>query len=655
MCNELLNILRYSSAHILLRGHVKKVFANLSLRIKIIITLLACGLLPTFFVSRYFFENCRAGLTLDQIQKFELMSKLKIEAVHKHFDSIKNDAYMVQDFFNIRSRMPILINFAANHAAVAKAMADLDSQLATFIRVRKFFDLMLVSLDGKIVYSSNKRHRPIDIGKSLPDPENSAFLRGLQGYYLSKIFLDEVEHDLPAMLATIPAYDLKGTKIGVIAFELNMNEVYNLIQDRTGLGKTGEIVVAELAPNGERFRMLGPLRHDDTPLLQKYISLKSNFAVPMQIALKHNSGTGESIDYRGQRVLASWQFDSELNWGFVVKMDSDEVFAPIANFQRYFYLASIIIFLIMLVSGHIAASYIARPLSDLTNIAKEIGSGNFSVSLPREHGADEIGQLSQNLMTMSSQLKLQMSELKNKNLQIEQSSKLKAIGEMSGNLVHEIKNPITTINLAAMVIRKLLNKEPFQKIAIVKQTDLICATTTRVNRIIEGLKTLSHSTGPDLQRESLSIKAILNDIIEIFTAMTKHLNVVLKIDWNNPLLETPLELDRVQISQIFLNLLNNSLAAFKPEQQLWIAVDVSSNDTHVCIHFTDSGNGISQDIASRIFEPYFSTKPVGHGTGLGLSLCRKIVEAHGGNIYIDMQCLNTSFVVELPHRLSLAL
>ncbi len=112
--------------------------------------------------------------------------------------------------------------------------------------------------------------------------------------------------------------------------------------------------------------------------------------------------------------------------------------------------------------------------------------------------------------------------------------------------------------------------------------------------------------------------------------------------------EITLECRSVQISQLLLNLLNNAFDAIDGQKDKWISVEAAEVGDQVLIFVTDSGKGIPEDIQKKIFQPLFTTKPSGGGTGLGLSLSHKIAQDHKGKIYLDPFHLNTRFVVEIP-------
>jgi C4-dicarboxylate-specific signal transduction histidine kinase len=104
----------------------------------------------------------------------------------------------------------------------------------------------------------------------------------------------------------------------------------------------------------------------------------------------------------------------------------------------------------------------------------------------------------------------------------------------------------------------------------------------------------------------------------------------------------------IQMSQVLINLLNNSIHAVKDHPEKWVEIEVRETENSVQLMVTDSGTGIDEKIAEKIMLPFFTTKGPQVGTGLGLSISQSIVQKHGGILYYDRAYPNTRFVIELP-------
>ena len=103
-----------------------------------------------------------------------------------------------------------------------------------------------------------------------------------------------------------------------------------------------------------------------------------------------------------------------------------------------------------------------------------------------------------------------------------------------------------------------------------------------------------------------------------------------------------------------MNLINNAKDAILPLEERWIKVEVLDRGGWVDVAVTDSGKGVSKELLEKIMLPFFTTKPMGKGSGLGLSVSRAILENHGGSLRIDANSPNTRFIVSLPKNNGLA-
>ena len=243
-----------------------------------------------------------------------------------------------------------MTRFVENRTAPDYLAAEkmLDGQLKTFQEVYGYVDLMLVSLEGRIVYGTNDHHNEIDSGNRLPDPGGKAFEEGKKGVYVSDIFRNPADSDRFSMLITAPIDDFEGKFMGVIAFEVYMDPIYQLIQNATGLGETGETLLGKRVDKEAIF--LNPLRHDHDAALDRKVIIGSDKAFPIQAAVQGQNGSGYSVDYRGKEILAVWRHIPSLNWGMVAKIDQEEALASVSRLK----VLTILIVVFVLIAALIA-------------------------------------------------------------------------------------------------------------------------------------------------------------------------------------------------------------------------------------------------------------------------------------------------------------
>lgn len=228
------------------------------------------------------------------------------------------------------------------------------------------------------------------------------------------------------------------------------------------------------------------------------------------------------------------------------------------------------------------------------------------------------------------------------------SSKLAALGEMAGGIAHEINTPLSLIQLRTDQLQNLLiGKKEFDQEKVEKALASIDSTNKRIANIVRGLRNFARDGSKD-PLTAYSLKKIIDDTFGLCREKF-YLNSV-KMEVNIPD-ELEVHCRPTEISQVLLNLFNNSFDAIQNDLDKWIKVDVKLTNERVLIEVADSGHGISQEVLDKIMMPFFTTKELGKGTGLGLSISKGIVESHHGNLHYKAGGKNTTFVIELPRNI----
>lgn len=238
--------------------------------------------------------------------------------------------------------------------------------------------------------------------------------------------------------------------------------------------------------------------------------------------------------------------------------------------------------------------------------------------------------------------------LKEQTAQLVQTSKLAALGEMAGGMAHEINNPLAIISLLSKRIQGLLKKEPAEIPEARKFLGEIEETVVRISRIIRGLRNVSRGADDEELRE-VRISEIFDDVFGICSEKFRMSHVLLELKDEKQLHHSLIRCQRVQLSQVLINLISNGFDAVKslPDEK-WVRVSLDSDQNSLLIAVSNSGPLIPAEVRKKLFQPFFTTKEIGKGTGLGLSISKKIAEAHGGEIFLDQNSAHTAFVVRLP-------
>ena len=224
-----------------------------------------------------------------------------------------------------------------------------------------------------------------------------------------------------------------------------------------------------------------------------------------------------------------------------------------------------------------------------------------------------------------------------------QSDKLADMGTLLAGVAHELNNPLTVVTGYSALLRDALGDGPFRE-----RLDRIVGSAERCVRIVRNFLALAREH--PLERQRVRLNQIVSEAAELLAYPLRVDNVEVRLELADDL--PVLWADPHQLHQVMVNLISNAhhaMHASTSPRRLMIRTRFTAADSRVSLAVGDTGPGIPPQILGRIFEPFFTTKPVGQGTGLGLPLCRGIVEGHGGTLRLDSTPGGGAvFTVELP-------
>ncbi len=261
-----------------------------------------------------------------------------------------------------------------------------------------------------------------------------------------------------------------------------------------------------------------------------------------------------------------------------------------------------------------------------------------------------------------------LADLKSTQTQLIQSEKMASLGELTAGIAHEIQNPLNFVNNFSEVSKELLdemktelnngNTEDAKEIAddVIQNLEKINHHGKRADAIVKGM--LQHSRSSSAVKEPTDINALCDEYLRLsyhgLRAKDKTFNATLKTDFDNSI--GNINIIPQDIGRVILNLLTNAFYVVDEKKKSGVegyepTVSISTKKlaNKVEIKVTDNGNGIPQTIVDKIFQPFFTTKPTGQGTGLGLSLSYDIIKAHGGELKVETKDgEGSTFAILLP-------
>ncbi|KAA0273123.1 HAMP domain-containing protein [Chloroflexi bacterium CFX2] len=283
---------------------------------------------------------------------------------------------------------------------------------------------------------------------------------------------------------------------------------------------------------------------------------------------------------------------------------------------------------------------ISNPIRKLVAASEQLAEGNLDVKLELTSG-DELGKLSYRFNQMAEALRQRDERLKEfTKRKIMESERLAIVGQLAANVAHELNNPLQGIvTYSSLLLEKNVCDDPSRQ-----NLEKIAIQANRCREIIRGLLDFSRQKKP--QKSLTDINALLRRCVSLVEnqALFHNIAIVQRLDESLPMIVV----DPSQIERVFLNLIINAAEAMNGGT-LTLTTTYGLNAKTIEIEVKDTGHGISIENMERIFNPFFTTKEIGHGVGLGLAISYGIVKEHNGEITVESEIgKGAKFIVSLP-------
>ena len=272
-----------------------------------------------------------------------------------------------------------------------------------------------------------------------------------------------------------------------------------------------------------------------------------------------------------------------------------------------------------------------------------------------------------------------LTNLKSTQAQLIQSEKMASLGELTAGIAHEIQNPLNFVNNFSEVNKEMLEELKAERLKpkaerdeqteseiiedVIGNSEKINHHGKRADAIVKGM--LQHSQSSTGQKEPTDINKLVDEYLRLsyqgLRAKDNTFNATLKTDFDESIQK--IDINPQDIGRVLLNLYNNAFYAVNEKMKAanlnaategktykpTVSVSTKRVGDKVFIFVQDNGNGIPQKVLGKVFQPFFTTKPTGQGTGLGLSLSYDVIKAHGGEIKVETKnSEGTTFIINLP-------
>lgn len=694
----------------LAEGSVPSFFRNLKIRTRLTIAFLALSLIPLSAVTLTLYTKSKQAIKQEVLNNLHAITTRQSNEIENYFlERELNVTALAKD----PTIQEALVKFTETFAKEGTKSPDylaaekkVTPFLNYYLEASGFQNLYLISGNGDIVFSL----------KNGTDFGTNVLTGPYQETDLARVFRRAVtllETDIsdfrtyqasnePAAFIGAPVFKTDGL-LGALVFQLNNSEMFKVVNDYAGLGKSGETVVVSKVGNQGVF--MAPTRFDPNAALARRFDLNDSEDTFLQSVLKGNPAVGITTDYRDQEVLAVGKFFlPSLQWGMMVKMDTDELFAPLKTLQWLLIIVMVITAIFVLLAAFFVARSITNPINMLIDKTHKMAEGNLSERI-LVTSTNEIGLLSTSFNSMSEQLdhliknldhlvQTRTKEVEEKNSKLEESlvqvqsmqkqiivqEKLASLGQLTAGIAHEIKNPLNFVNNFAHLcekqiakIRELLNTtldrlSPEEKTAFTKSVTIIEGNVQKIYQYGERADSilknmLAHSrAGTGTTFQATAINSLLEENFKLVyhakRAEDSTFNIQMQMKFDENLGEV--DILPQEFSRVIINLLNNSFYAVNKKKKelgesFFPIVTITTKNLgpdKVFISIHDNGTGIPNSVLEKLYTPFFTSKPPGEGTGLGLSLSREvIVAAHHGEMSVETKEGEfTSFAITLPRK-----
>ena len=389
------------------------------------------------------------------------------------------------------------------------------------------------------------------------------------------------------------------------------------------------------------------LASTDPGLLQKKIKIPKRRAAPKQPPISLSAQFKDvDVDASVEQKHYTVQFPIIKGDKVIGYLQARGLGDEVGELVRRTYVVRLFWIVATMLTGMIAAVYLAfrftKPVGMLVAGAQQVAQGKLYVTLPVT-GTDEMGRLAETFNQMVERLR------ENRKLQerLNEAERSSLLGRFAASVAHEVRNSLNFINLSIDQIRaKHAGADERAARDLERNLGNIKEELIRLNRLVNEFLAAGRQSPPKLA--SCDLRAMIQDAITLVEkqAHSQDIQITTALPQGVP----ELQADAAQLKTCFLNILTNAVQAMPHGGQIRVRarrVPGQSNSEALEIRFADTGPGIPPEDRERVFAPYFSTKATGFG--LGLAITKKIVEDHGGRIYISAgEAPGTEMVVELP-------
>ena len=616
----------------------------MKIRTKIILLFLPGSFFLIVIIGILFYNISVNNMTMVISNHLNTAAEYKADSINSYFSERKKD-------INILTNSPVIIEnleelengFAASgldRSSFAKTneyneiIKDLELCLDNYKEQYGYNNIILIDHDGNILYMDVHEISFDTNIRDGPYKETSLGKTIRLTLETGKIMFSDFEYypfsDIPKAFLSGIIYDYERNIHAFLLLELSFDKIDEIMQNQTGLGVTGETYLV-----GEDYLMRSDSRFfNESTILKQEVdteNVRDCFLNKTAIGtIREELDTSIKVfrDYRGIRVLGTNVYLPELNWALLAEIDIKEALAPIDRIRNMMLFFGIVLLLFIVFISLIIARVISAPIQTLKKGSILIGKGDFNHKIVVKT-RDEIGDLAASFNQMAGNLK--KSYKLQKNLIKELEAKNTELERYTYTVAHDLKSPIITIKGFLALVRKDLESRDEKQ--IFDDLTRIDNAADKMQALLEELLELSRIGRLINPPQKLLLADIAREAIELLTKKISEKGIKMEISPGLPQVYG----DYSRILEVIQNLIQNAIKFMggQPEPRIRIG---SRTDGNLVVFFVqDNGIGIKREYHERIFGIFDKLDPEIEGNGIGLTICRRIIEIHGGEIWVESE------------------
>jgi signal transduction histidine kinase len=595
-----------------------------SIKAKLTFCLLAVSVIPILFLSYVAFRTAKQEIRQEVLGHLSGAVSLKRDSIQQWYQERRAQAALVprDPDFAAQSEFLLHADFESRHALTAYDV--ISRHIRPYISQDGYYDeIFLMNMAGQVIYSTNP-------GQEGTYKSNRLYFKeGTHALYIQNMYHSITLGRTTSTIALpIPSGE---DPVGVLAFRLRVDRLHEIMRSYAGLEPEGDMYLV----NNQNYFATDPAGQTG------YAMERVNYSEPVRRCLDDHGGADEMVSWHGGEVLAAFLYMPEYRMCIIGEVATEAAYRSVRHMQRFMViLTGSTLAAVMLIAFFVSTS-ISRPIVELTALTTRAATGDMDQAIESDL-RDELGTLARSFNTMLANLRQRTQELARSNADLE---------EFAYVVSHDLKEPLRSVSGFV----ELLNRRYREQLDPTARgyIDRSLAGAERMKALIDDLLLYARtSTGPrTLQRVDTS--AVVQDVLSALAKSIREAEARVEVG-SLPVIQA----EPPQIARLFQNLIANAIKFRRDEPpviRISAEVEPGARPDEEAWRFSvqDNGIGIESQYAERVFQVFkrLHAQDEYPGTGIGLSICKKIAERHGGRIWLESEPgAGTTFHFTIAHR-----